>query len=281
MIIIDSVAELKEYLNERKGKIGFVPTMGALHDGHLSLVKTAMKKSDVVVVSVFVNPTQFNDKGDLDKYPRTLDKDAGLLSSIGTNVLFAPTEKEVYPPGLSTKVKIDLGQLDKVMEGQFRPGHFEGVLEVVNRLLTIVDPDYLFMGQKDFQQFTIIHHMINVLNIKTQLVVCPIKREANGLARSSRNERLSPESRNTAGQIYKALKSIKRRRKIRTFDELTIYAEKKFNRPPFKMEYIAFVDGYTLQPVLSILDSTYIVVCIVVWVDDVRLIDNIILKKED
>ncbi len=280
MQTISSVAELQSELLKVKGKIGFVPTMGALHTGHISLVKQAHKKCNFVVVSVFVNPTQFNDKSDLDKYPRKLDKDARMLKEAGVSLLFAPTNSDIYPKGLKTEVNIDLGKLDKVMEGQFRPGHFAGVMQVVNRLLEIVKPDFLFMGQKDFQQFSIIAHMLKIQKSKTQLVVCPIMREPHGLAMSSRNERLSKSTREKAALIYKVLKSIKRRRKTRTINELKAYAESKFAAPPFKLEYIAFADGYTLQPILKIDESKYSVCCVVVWADDVRLIDNIILTKD-
>lgn len=280
MNIITTVDEMQQILQKEKRKVGFVPTMGALHDGHISLVEQAIKQSDIIVVSIFVNPTQFNDATDLEKYPRTLEKDSKLLDSAGVTYLFAPTVSEVYPKEGLKKVNLDLGDLANVMEGTSRPGHFDGVVEVVHRLLDIVKPDSLYMGQKDFQQFTIIQHMINELNMGVELVVCPIKREPHGLAQSSRNERLKPKTRAKAYVIYKVLRSIKRRRHQRTIPQLMEYAAKKLNSSPFKLEYLAFADGHTLQPIDQIVKGKYAVACIGVWADDVRLIDNIILERK-
>jgi pantoate--beta-alanine ligase len=279
MEIIKDVAHLQKALKQHRSGYGFVPTMGALHEGHLSLVKAALKKSPIVVVSIFVNPTQFNEQSDLDNYPRTLEKDAKLLESVGVKYIFAPGVNVVYPKDVDTTVNIDLGKLDDVMEGEFREGHFTGVMQVVNRLLEIIKPSWIFMGQKDFQQFSIIAHMLKILKSKVELVVVPIKREPHGLAMSSRNERLSKATRLEAGAINKVLKSIKRRRNSRTIEQLTTYANKKLNQGALKLEYITFADGYTLQPINSITDSNYAVCCIAVWADDIRLIDNIILKK--
>lgn len=279
MEIIKEVTHLQKSLAQYKEGYGFVPTMGALHEGHLSLVKAALKKSPIVVVSIFVNPTQFNEQSDLEKYPRTLEKDAELLKAIGVKYIFAPGVNDVYPKGVDTSIDIDLGKLDAVMEGEFREGHFAGVMQVVNRLLEIVKPNWIFMGQKDFQQFSIIAFMLKKLKSKVELVVVPIKREPHGLAMSSRNERLSKETRQEAGAIYKVLKSIKRRRNSRSFEQLTTYATKKLNQGPLKLEYITFADGYTLQPIDSIVDTNYAVCCVAVWADDIRLIDNIILKN--
>jgi pantoate--beta-alanine ligase len=280
MKVVTQVEELRNLLQNYDGKCGFVPTMGALHEGHLSLVKWAKKEHDIVVVSVFVNPTQFNEKSDLEKYPKSLKEDADLLRKEGVKILFAPSVEEVYPQGLSTLVDIDLDGLDELMEGEFRPGHFVGVMQVVKRLLDIVEPEHLYMGQKDFQQFTIIDKMIRELKLRVKLIVVPIKREAHGLAMSSRNERLSPETRSKAGVIYQVLKSIKKRKNQRTFEQLIEYAQKKLNKEPFKLEYIMFADGKTLQPVNSIDESPYIVCCLAVWADGIRLIDNIILKNK-
>jgi pantoate--beta-alanine ligase len=178
--------------HRRAGRtIGFTPTLGALHSGHLQLMQRSQRECDVAICSIFVNPTQFNDPTDLKKYPRTLKADKTLLESIEVDYLFNPLVDEVYPKGLDTHVEIDFGQLDKVMEGAMRPGHFAGVAQVVKRLLDMVRPTHLYMGQKDFQQFTIIQHMIDLLDMPVQLVVCPIVREADGLAMSSRNRRLS------------------------------------------------------------------------------------------
>ena len=279
MKIINTVQALREALDNTTKSVAFIPTMGALHEGHLSIINEGKKVAEVTVVSIFVNPTQFNQKSDLDKYPRTLEKDAALLEGQEVDFLFAPAESEIYPEGLDTKVDVDFGELVKVMEGAFRPGHFTGVAQVVKRLLDIVQPQFLIMGQKDFQQFTIIQHMINILRIPTELVVCKIMREENGLAMSSRNERLSISTRKKAGIILKVLESISRRAETRDINFLKDYAARKLNDPPFKLEYIEFVNGRTLQPINYYQQCEYVVVCLALWADEVRLIDNIILKK--
>jgi pantoate--beta-alanine ligase len=284
MQIITKVKELRailtKYKNENK-TIGFVPTMGALHDGHLSLVNNAKKQTNIVVCSIFVNPTQFNNKNDLKKYPRTLDKDAIMLKAASCDIVFAPSVSEIYPKNLDTNINIDFKGLDKVMEGKFRPGHFEGMARVVKRLLDIVEPNKLFMGQKDFQQFTLVQFMINKFKIKTQLIVCPIKREKNGLAMSSRNERLSKQLREKASLIYKTLQSAYRKINTHSIKEIEDYAISKLTIPDFNPEYFSIVDGYNLKPVKDINKHKYVVACVAVWVGDVRLIDNKIFKKED
>ena len=275
-------AELRELIEINKSKgasIGFVPTMGALHAGHLTLVRSASKENDVVVVSIFVNPTQFNDKKDLEKYPRTLELDISLLLRARADVVFTPASSEIYPEGDQKGNDIDLGGLDSYMEGAFRPGHFKGVAQVVKRLLDIVTPDRLYMGQKDFQQFTIISHMIRTLKIQTDLVVCRILREANGLAMSSRNERLTKETREKAGLIYKTLQSVKKYQNTKSVKELEDYGMKRLNIAPFIPEYFTICDGNTLKPIQNINDTSYAVACVAVWGDGIRLIDNIILKK--
>lgn len=259
--------------------IGFVPTMGALHQGHLSLVEKARKKNDIVVCSVFVNPTQFNNAGDLAKYPRTLKKDAQMLKSAGCHILFAPAVDEIYPPGLDTEVHFSFKGLDKMMEGKFRPGHFKGMAQVVKRLLDLVAPDDLYMGQKDFQQFTIVAHMLKTLKLPTRLVVCPILREENGLAMSSRNERLSADLRSRAALIYKTLKAAKPKLKTMDVREIEKWALQKMRVPDFNPEYFSIVDGYSLKPVKDFHAHDYIVACTAIWAGDVRLIDNMIFKK--
>lgn len=280
--VIDTVSGLKNLIEHHKKSghsIGFVPTMGALHRGHISLVKKARRENDLAVVSVFVNPTQFNDKNDLEKYPRTLEKDLVLLNPTKVDVVFAPSASEIYPDGEAVGADIDLGGLDTYMEGAFRPGHFKGMAQVVKRLLDIVTPDKLYMGQKDFQQFTIVAHMIKTLHIKTELVVCRIIREPNGLAMSSRNERLTNETRLAAGVIYKTLQTLKKYRNIKSVKDLESYGLQKLTTPIFEPEYLNIVNGYTLQPITSMDETPYAVACVAVWADGVRLIDNIILKK--
>lgn len=283
--IIEQASELNSLVNATKKtglSVGFVPTMGALHKGHLTLVKKAKKENDLVIVSIFVNPTQFNDKKDLDKYPRTLENDLVLLKPTGADIVFSPSVSEVYPHGDLIGADIDLGGLDTYMEGAFRPGHFKGVAQVVKRLLDIVTPDRLYMGQKDFQQFTIIQYMIDKLKMDTILVVCPIIRETNGLAMSSRNERLSALTRKKAGIIYRTLLTVKNNCNISSIVELEQYGMKRLAAlSPFEPEYLTIVDGNTLTPVTDIAATNYAVACVAVWADGVRLIDNIILKKEN
>ena len=282
ILVVESVPNLIDLIQRNKENgvsIGFVPTMGALHKGHLSLVRKAKKENDLVIVSIFVNPTQFNDKKDLEKYPRTLESDISLLLTARADVVFTPASSEIYPEGDQKGNDIDLGGLDSYMEGAFRPGHFKGVAQVVKRLLDIVTPDRLYMGQKDFQQFTIIAHMIRTLKIQTDLVVCRILREANGLAMSSRNERLTKETREKAGIIYKTLQSVKKYQNTKSVKELEDYGMKRLNIAPFIPEYFTICDGNTLKPIQNINDTSYAVACVAVWGDGIRLIDNIILKK--
>ena len=281
-MIYYTVADLQKRLDKERAKgrtIGFTPTMGALHDGHGALVKLSLERNDVAVVSVFVNPTQFNEKTDLDSYPRTLKSDEKLLKKVGKVIIFAPSPAEVYPKGLNTKVKVDLGGIDEQMEGAFRPGHFEGVVQVVKRLLDIVNPTQLFMGQKDFQQFSIIQKMIDELDLSTKLVVVPIQRQEDGLAMSSRNVRLLPDDKARAVVIYKTLKAIKRKKSKLTPKECIEYAMKRCDLDGFRPEYFDIADGYTLKPIKSWDKHEYVVCCCAVWAGDVRLIDNLIMKK--
>jgi pantoate--beta-alanine ligase len=280
--VFSKASDLRKKLKELKSarsSVGFVPTMGALHEGHLTLAKKAKKNNDIVVVSIFVNPTQFNDKKDLDNYPRHLDNDVALLESIGVDFVYAPEINDVYPQGLDAESKINLGGLDQVMEGKFRPGHFEGVAQVVKRLLDIVMPDKLYMGQKDFQQAAIVQHMISDLGIPVQLVICPIVREPHGLAMSSRNVRLSDKGRQTAGIIYKTLKAVKRMKGKKPLTEVNQMAFKRLNQPPFQAEYFEVVDGKTLKSLANWSDAAHIVACVAVNLEGVRLIDNIVIQS--
>ncbi len=281
MFLIKTVKGLQEFLTplrEKGNTIGFVPTMGALHEGHLSLIRQAKEKCDYTVCSIFVNPTQFNDSADLEKYPRTIEEDTALLTSEKTDVLFLPSAKEVYPPGLDTLLTLDFGNLDKVMEGAFRPGHFEGMAQVVKRLLDIVEPDQLFMGQKDFQQLTIVRSMLQQLKMPIELVMCPIVREKDGLAMSSRNRRLPAEDRERAIILNKVLKKVAKKIDRKSPAKLIKKAMKKLDIPGFKPEYFSIVDGITLQPIKDFEDSDFVVACTAVWVGEIRLIDNRILK---
>lgn len=263
-----------------KKKIGYVPTMGALHDGHASLIRQSVSKCDITVCSIFVNPTQFNDASDLEKYPRTLAADVKILAAANCDIVFTPGVEDIYPSGTKSQLKLRLGKLDKVLEGEFRPGHFKGVAQVVKRLLDIVKPTMLFMGQKDFQQFTIIQHMIDQLKIPTELVVCPIKREKSGLAMSSRNVRLDKDIKVRSDILYKTLLEAKELLNLGySPKKIEAYAMKAFKIPDFKPEYFRVVSGYDLQPIKNASKLDYIVACTAVWAGDVRLIDNLILKS--
>lgn len=272
----DELLHLIEGFKKENKTIGLVPTMGALHRGHVSLVKEAKADNDVCVVSVFVNPNQFNNKEDLEKYPRDIEKDALLLKKEGVDVVFAPTVEEVYPEPDTRQ--FDFGQLDKVMEGKFRPGHFNGVAQVVSRLFDLVKPDKAYFGEKDFQQLAIIREMVKQLKLPVQIMPMPIVREASGLALSSRNERLSDEEKVLATNIYKTLLNSKYEWKetLSVKDTVDKVIAEINAVPGLKVEYFQIVDGNTLQDITHWSDSSYIVGCVTVFCGEVRLIDNII-----
>ncbi|WP_294069198.1 pantoate--beta-alanine ligase [Proteiniphilum sp. UBA1028] len=280
MEIIRTVSQLEEVLQggRRKGKtIGFVPTMGALHEGHATLVKLCASENDVCVVSLFVNPTQFNNKEDLRRYPRTLDEDCRLLELIGADVVFAPSEEEMYPQP-DTRI-FDFGLLDKVMEGRYRPGHFNGVAQVVSKLFAMVEPDRAYFGEKDFQQLAIVRAMVDQLQMPVQIVGVPIVREPGGLALSSRNRLLTEQQKADAAHIYRVLRESTQRIEIASPDKLTDWVIDQINGvPSLRVEYFEIVDGDSLQLVASWDDSGYALGCIAVFCGDVRLIDNIRYK---
>ncbi|MFZ4262532.1 pantoate--beta-alanine ligase [Sphingobacterium sp. HJSM2_6] len=258
--------------------ITLVPTMGALHEGHLSLINFAKPKTDITVCSIFVNPTQFNDPKDLEKYPRPIEKDIQLLESVGCDILFLPSVEEMYPPNDETW-HIDLGELDRIWEGEHRPGHFQGVTQIVHKLFELVKPDYACFGQKDFQQVMVIQKMIQMKNLPIQLLICPIIRNANGLALSSRNARLSDEGREIALAIFKSLNAIKSNFKSKSIPNLleearTILAQ----QPEITIEYLSICESSTLSPVTKLEEGKSYVAIITVWLEGVRLIDNIILS---
>lgn len=281
MELIQTIHELRAKLDVLRGEgktIGLVPTMGALHAGHASLVKRAVAENDVVVVSDFVNPTQFNDKNDLAKYPRTLDADCRLLEACGVTFVFAPSVEEIYPePDTRT---FSYAPLDTVMEGKYRPGHFNGVCQIVSKLFLIVEPTRAYFGEKDFQQLAIIREMVRKYPFSLQIVGCPIVREADGLALSSRNARLSGEQRMQALQISKTLFASVDYAKVHSLAETKAFVEKGIeDAEGLRLEYFEIVDGNTLQSVSSWDESGYIVGCITVFCGDVRLIDNIKYKE--
>lgn len=262
---------------ERSGKtIGFVPTMGALHEGHMALVRRAKQQSDIVIVSVFVNPTQFNNASDLTLYPRTPEKDAALLADNGCDLAFFPTVEQIYPPGYQAP-EIPLDNLDKVMEGEFRPGHFKGVVQVVSRFFEMIRPTYAFFGLKDFQQVAVIRHMVDYLGLPVEIVPCPTLREASGLAMSSRNMRLNRQQLEDAVAIYKTLSRAKEKAASLSPQEVTSDAEAYFQQFPLQLEYFTIVDPRTLEPLTGdwVEGAT---ACIAAYCGEVRLIDNMTLQ---
>lgn len=285
MLIIRTAAELETFVSNERQKghsIGFVPTMGALHEGHLSLVERAVKENDVTVVSVFVNPTQFNNPDDLATYPRDEEKDFRLLASAGAAVAFAPTVEEMYPGGLEGRERhtFSLGMAAVVMEGKYRPGHFQGVAEVVSRLFAMVRPTRAYFGEKDFQQIAVIRNMVQSEGIDVEIVPCPIKRADDGLALSSRNALLTPEQRLVAPEIHKALAySVEYAREHSVKATHDTVVERIDAVPGMRVEYFEIVDARTLLPLDDWNESPWIVGCITVYCGNVRLIDNICYKK--
>lgn len=280
MKLIHTIQELQAALDELRAQgkqIGLVPTMGALHAGHASLVKRCVAENDAAVVSVFVNPTQFNDQNDLLKYPRTLEADCKLLEEVGATFVFAPSVAEMYPEPDTRK--FSFAPLDTVMEGIHRPGHFNGVCQIVSKLFNAVKPDRAYFGEKDFQQLAIIREMVRQMNYPLEIVGCPIVREADGLALSSRNARLSAEERATALNISRTLFRSVEYAATHTLPETKKFVEDSIAAVKgLELEYFEIVDGRTLQTVSSWDDSDYIVGCITVYCGDVRLIDNIKYK---
>lgn len=279
--VISTIKELKETLaaGRKAGKtIGLVPTMGALHEGHASLVRRSVSENDITVVSDFVNPTQFNDKNDLNNYPRTMEADCALLQREGAQYVFTPSVEEMYPE--PDNRQFDFAPLDKVMEGPNRPGHFNGVAQIVSKLFYAVEPDRAYFGEKDFQQLAIIRRMVEQLNLKIEIVGCPIVREEDGMALSSRNSLLSKQERKIAANISRTLFN------SRTFAaKNTLVATKKYvidninAIDGLEVEYYEIVDGNTLQPISEWGTTNYVVGCITVHCGKVRLIDNIKYKE--
>ena len=282
MYIFRKTTDLKAYLaNIRQGgqSIGFVPTMGALHQGHLSLVRSAATANDCVVCSIFVNPTQFNQPEDLDKYPRTTERDIELLVQGECDVLFLPASEEVYPDGVEEVLDFKLGDLGTVMEAKFRPGHFEGVAQVMKRLLEMVKPHRLYMGQKDFQQVSVVQALIRHCDLDVELAMEPTVREPDGLAMSSRNVRLTGEMRKKAAVLYQSLQAA-----AALFSQgespaaISRHAIRMIEGEGLAPEYVELVDGNSLQPVAASETSSFVVACVAAWAGDVRLIDNLILR---
>lgn len=278
MKVINTVRELREALAAcDSNNVGFVPTMGALHAGHCSLVERARRENGTVVVSVFVNPTQFNDKNDLRNYPRTPEEDCRILERAGADIVFMPAVDEIYPePDTRT---FDFGKIDKVMEGATRPGHFNGVAQVVSRLFDIVRPARAYFGEKDFQQIAVIKAMVEQLSLPVEIVECPIVRGEDGLALSSRNALLDAEHRAAAPHIYRVMRQCAERSRSMTPAELRTWVAAEIERNPLlKVVYFDAVDAATMQSVESWEQSPRIQGCIAVMAGEIRLIDNIRIK---
>jgi len=281
--VFQTAADIQNYLlniNQLKeNTIGFVPTMGALHAGHISLIQASKKQTSLTVCSIFVNPTQFNDQKDFEKYPIHLDKDLEMLLAAGCDIVFIPSVEEIYPTGTTEKPAIELGYIGKTLDATQRPGHFEGVVQVVKRLLDIVQPDFLFLGQKDYQQCMVLSRLIEHFQLPIKIMICETMRETDGLAMSSRNARLNPEERAAAAKLSQALIYIKEHISQKPIavliqDQLNILAEDAL----IKTEYLVVVNGKTLKPIDEYQKETPTTVLIAAKVGEVRLIDNMIIQ---
>jgi len=281
MKVFKKKSDLKEFLQQQKNDnntVGFVPTMGALHQGHLSLIKESKKKNSLTVVSIFVNPTQFDKQEDLDKYPKTFDNDVRLLESIDCDVLFFPSVKEIYDTNIES-TNFDFDGLENQMEGEFRDGHFDGVGTIVKTLFEIVEPNNSYFGKKDFQQLQIIKKLVKKHNIPVKIKGVSIFREDDGLAMSSRNTRLTKQHREAAPFIYKTLKKAKRKFGTKDVVKITEWVKKRFKKHPLlELEYFTIADEKSLQTATTIAPNKKYRGFIAVFAGDIRLIDNIRLK---
>ena len=278
MLVAEKIVEVRKYLDGARdsGKtVGFVPTMGALHQGHLELVRRSVKENDITACSIFVNPIQFNNREDLLKYPRTLDKDLEMLEKGGCDLVLVPSVEEMYPEPVTTNY--DFGDLDKVMEGAHRPGHFNGVAIVVKKLFDIFQPHRAYFGEKDFQQLRIIQSLVRIEHIPVEIIPCPTVREPDGLAMSSRNRRLSEKERAVAPEIYRTLILAKDLAKKIPLQELKAICRKNLEDKGFIADYFEITDIETLHPLNNWEDSREVIACVAAFLGPVRLIDNMIL----
>lgn len=283
LYLFKSEKQLTPFLHKEKKegkKIGFVPTMGALHRGHISLIEKAKTECDIVVCSIFVNPTQFNNAKDLEKYPRPIEHDMEMLLAAGCTVLYLPSANEIYPESKPLLKEYDLGYIDKVLEAAFRPGHFQGVANVVFRLLKKVEPDVLYLGRKDFQQIQVIRKMIEIEKIPVLIESCEIVREASGLAMSSRNVRLSEEAWNNASVISQTLFFlVEKRNEFNSIKTLRTEGIKRLKAIPDSiLEYLEVCDAETLRPIEIFIEGKPSVILTAIWIDGVRLIDNVLIS---
>jgi pantoate--beta-alanine ligase len=283
MILIKHSKDLQSYLDNIKQKkvfTGFVPTMGALHEGHLSLIAQSRVKTDITVCSIFVNPIQFNNPDDFKKYPSTMEKDILLLEESGCDILFLPDENEIYPDSASKTKHFDLDNLEKILEGKYRPGHFQGVCLAVEKLLEIIDPLFLFLGQKDYQQCLVIKKLVGIMQKDIKIVICPILRDSNGLAMSSRNLRLSDKEKILASKLYKTLDQIKRRLAPGNFSYLKKEAIVQLELAGFTIDYLELAKSDTLEIVENCNIHEKYIVLIAAFLNNVRLIDNLELTGQ-
>jgi pantoate--beta-alanine ligase len=283
MILFKRAIDLSKSLDlqlKKGNKISFVPTMGALHPGHISLIEAARKDNNLVVSSIFVNPTQFNNPTDFEKYPVTIEKDIAMLEGNGCDLLFLPSVDEIYPAGTEQKKEYELGFLETILEGRFRPGHYQGVCMVVHRLLEIVQPDILYLGQKDYQQCMVIKKLLGLtgLSRKIEIKICPTLREADGLAMSSRNMRLSEEERKRAVAIWQSLSFIKENQQSSSPGELKVQAVAKLEAADFKVDYVEIADANDLSPINEWKENQNPMAFIAAYLNDIRLIDNMPLN---
>ena len=280
MKVISSVSELALFLDKhrKKNTLGFVPTMGAIHLGHLSLLKKSLAQNDLSICSIFVNPTQFNNIDDLKNYPKQLDQDLALLKKAGCNIVFTPSDSDIYPKGFIAK-SYDFNGLDKVLEGRYRPGHFEGVVQVVSQLFKIVQPHRAYFGEKDFQQLAIIRALVAQNFRSIDIISCPTIREKDGLAMSSRNILLNKKYRTAAARIYQRLKQVKKQCNTKTIAELKRWMTEAFRSDnDLSLEYFEIVDAIHLKESVVWTDFTTHIACVAVRANTIRLIDNILLE---
>ncbi len=273
----DELLKHQSTAKKRGQSIGFVPTMGALHPGHISLIAAAKKDNDVVICSIFINPTQFNNAKDFEKYPVTTEKDIQLLEAAGCEILFLPDKQEIYPETDHSPLHYELGHLENILEGFYRPGHFQGVCMVVDRLLQLVQPDKVYIGQKDYQQCMVLKKLVEILDLKIEMIVCPTLRETDGLAMSSRNMRLNDAERQKAVFIYDTLCFIKKEIRPGNVDDLIERARYNLVEEGFRVDYIEIANAQNLDIVHEWDGTTPLVALIAVFLNEVRLIDNLLL----
>jgi len=282
MIIFKHSKDLRNYVNKTRStgvSVGFIPTMGALHAGHLSLVEECKKLSRLTVCSIFVNRIQFNNPEDFKKYPIAIEKDILLLEEHSCDVLFLPDEKEIYPDAASINKHFDLGYLETILEGKFRPGHFQGVCLVVEKLLNIVEPDFLYIGQKDFQQCLVIKKLIAIMKKNIKIIMCPTLRESNGLAMSSRNLRLNTFEKKLASELHQALEGIKKDLSVSNFSPLKTKAVQHLEKLGFKIDYLELAKAKNLELVNEFDNKEDLIILIAAFLNEVRLIDNLLINR--